>query len=292
MRSPPALDGESLRAFTVFAELLNFTRAAERLHISQPALHARIKRLALELDTELYRREGRRLQLTHAGEQLLSFAREIDGRTREFYEELHGCSTQAPVVLAAGEGSFLYLLGDPIRRFVRRGQAPLRLLMRDREGLLLALRSGQAQLGVTTLELLPEGLEYEALRETPQVLVMPSRHPLAKRRKLDLSALAGERMIVAPAGRPHRLRFAAAMLERQIAWEPAVEVHGWPAMLHCVRLGLGLAVVNGSVKIPRGLVARPLHELERTRYFLVRARYLSDAARELAELILEELRED
>lgn len=286
MRSLPTLDGESLRAFTVFAELLNFTHAAERLHISQPALHARIKRLGQELDAELYRREGRHLQLTHAGEQLLSFAREIDGRTREFYEELHGCATQAPVVLAAGEGSFLYLLGEPIRRFVRRGQAPLRLLMRDREGLLSALRSGQAQLGVTTLELLPEGLEYEVLRETPQVLVMPGHHPLAKRRELDLSALEGERMIVAPADRLHRQRFAAAMLERQVTWEPAVEVHGWPAMLHCVRLGLGLAVVNGSVKIPRGLVARPLHELERTRYFLVRARYLSDAARELADLIL------
>ena len=71
MEVTPTLDGESLRAFAVFAEVLNFTHAAERLHVSQPALHARIRRLADTLGVELYRREGRRLLLTHAGEQLL-----------------------------------------------------------------------------------------------------------------------------------------------------------------------------------------------------------------------------
>ena len=285
MPTPRMLDGDSLTAFMAFAEQLNFTRAAKQLHVSQPALHARIRKLGDELGVPLYRRDGRRLVLTRAGEELLRFAREQDARTRELHDRLHGNEHRAPVVLAAGEGSFLYLLGEPIRRFVRRGRAPLRLLTGDRDRVLLALRSGEAQLGVATLELLPEDLDAARLCEVPQLLVMPSDHPLARSRRVGLEQLAGQAMIVAPAGRPHRETFAKAMLTAGVPWEPAVETHGWPAMLHFVRLGLGLAVVNGSVKIPRGLVAKPLRELPTTTYHLLRAPRLSPGARELADLI-------
>jgi DNA-binding transcriptional LysR family regulator len=283
--SPRMLDGDSLAAFVVFAEQLNFTHAAARLHVSQPALHARIRKLADQLEVALYRREGRQLALTDAGRELLRFARELDGRTRELHASLHGTKPTAPVTLAAGEGSFLYLLGEPIRRFVRRGAAPLRLLTRNREQMLAALREGEAQLGVGAVDLVPDELESSSLCEVAQVLVMPSKHPLARKRTIRLEQLAGARMIVAPSGRPHRRAFAQAMLAAGVEWELAVETHGWPAMLHFVRLGVGLAVVNGSVKIPPGCVGRAIPELPTTRYRLLRAARLSDAASELADLI-------
>ncbi len=285
--APQLLDGESLAAFVVFAELRNFTRAAKRLHLSQPALHARIRKLADELGVALYRREGRGLALTDAGRELLRYARELEGRTRELHAALHGTQPTAPVTLAAGEGGFLYLLGEPIRRFVKRDVAPLRLLTRNREQVFEALRSGEAQLGVAALEFLPDDLECTALAEVPQILVMPSKHPLARKRKIQLAQLAGERMIVAPRERPHRQTFAKAMRGAGAAWEVAVETHGWPSMLHFVRLGLGLAVVNGSVKLPHGLIGRPVPELPTTHYWLLRAGRLSDAAALLAELIRE-----
>jgi LysR family transcriptional regulator, low CO2-responsive transcriptional regulator len=284
------LDGESLAAFVVFAEQLNFTRAAKLLHVSQPALHTRIGKLGEQLGVPLYRRKGRALILTDAGREVVRFARELEGRTRELHDTLHGTRPTAPVTLAAGEGSFLYLLGEPIRRFARqgsRGGAPLRLLTRDREQTLEALRSGQAQLGVAALEHLPDDLECTPLREVPQLLVMPAAHPLSRKRKVRLEQLAGERMIVAPRGRPHRESFARAMLSAGVGWELAVETHGWPAMLQFVRLGLGLAVVNGSVEIPRGLVARPVPELPTTHYWLLRPARISDPARALAKLICE-----
>lgn len=281
------LDGESLAAFVVFAEQLNFTRAAKLLHVSQPALHTRIRKLGEELGVALYRRDGRQLALTDAGRELLCFARDLDLRTRELHDTLHGRRPSAPVTLAAGEGSFLYLLGEPIRRFVRRGKAPLRLLTRNREQMLEALRSGEAQLGVAALEFVPDDLAHALLCEVPQVLVMPSKHPLARTRKIRLEQLAGARMIVALSGRPHRQAFAKAMHEAGIEWEVAVETHGWPAMLHFVRLGLGLAVVNGSVKLPSGCVGRPVPALSTTQYWLLRAARISDAAHELATLIQE-----
>lgn len=284
------LDGESLAAFVVFAEQLNFTRAATLLHVSQPALHTRIRKLGEQLGVPLYRRDGRALVLTDAGREVVRFARELEGRTRELHDALHGTRPTAPVTLAAGEGSFLYLLGEPIRRFVRRDAAPLRLLTRDRERMLEALRGGEAQLGVAALESVPDDLGCVRLCEVPQLLVMPNDHPLARKRTIRLAQLAGERMIVAPRGRPHRQTFAQAMLAAGAGWEVAVETHGWPAMLHFVRLGVGLAVVNGSVELPRGLVGRPVPELPTTHYWLLRAARISAAAETLATLIEERVK--
>src|SRR5690606_20186442 len=251
------------------------------------ALHTRIRKLGEQLGVPLYRRDGRALVLTDAGREVVRFARELDGRTRELHDSLHGTRPTAPVTLAAGEGSFLYLLGEPIRRFVRLGArgAPLRLLTRDREQMLEALPSGEAQLGGAALEFVPDDLACTALLEVPQLLVMPGDHPLARKRKIRLEQLDGERMIVALRGRPHREAFARATLAANVRWQVAVETHGWPAMLHFVRLGLGLAVVNGSVELPRGLVGRPVPELPTTRYFLLRAARLSAAAETLANLI-------
>ena len=73
MAGRDALEADALRSFAVFAEHRNFTAAAAALHISQPSLHVKIKKLAAALGTELYERDGRRLYLTASGEQLAAF---------------------------------------------------------------------------------------------------------------------------------------------------------------------------------------------------------------------------
>ena len=67
---------DDLEAYERFAESLNFTRAAEQLLISQPALHVKIKKLADHYGVPLYQRDGRNILLTEAGERLLVFARD------------------------------------------------------------------------------------------------------------------------------------------------------------------------------------------------------------------------
>ena len=66
---------DELAAFVVFSECLNFTRAAERLEISQPALHVKIKKLGEELRVPLYVKDRRRLYLTRQGEEVARFGR-------------------------------------------------------------------------------------------------------------------------------------------------------------------------------------------------------------------------
>lgn len=260
---------EVLTAFAAFAEHLNFTHAAEELHISQPALHVKVRKLSAALGRPLYRREGRRLWLTPQGEAVARFARQLDEQAVSFLAELQAGVATRPVVLAAGEGAFLYLLGDVVRRLRVEAGSLLRLRTCDRDQMLAAVRSGQAQVGVGVLDVLPEDLEAVPLATYPQVLLARADHPLARRRSVTLADLEGAELIVPPAGRPHRALLERALRSAGVSWSVAVQAEGWPLMLHFVSLGVGLAVVNGSVRPGRELVARPIEDLARVTYHAV-----------------------
>jgi DNA-binding transcriptional LysR family regulator len=263
---------EWLEAFAAFAEHESFTRAAKALHLSQPALHVQVKKLSEALGVTLYRREGQRLVLTADGLRVAAFGREMRERTRELSDELASGSRGDPVVLSAGEGAYLYLLGEGIRGFLAGGGAPLKLLTRDREGTLSAVRGGEAQVGVASLDLLPGDLDAVPLTDVGQSLVLPEAHPLARKRRLRLADLAGARLVVPGPERPHRAALTRALSEAGVPWEVAVEANGWPLMLRFVELGAGLAVVNACCRLPKGLVARPIAELPVQRYHVLRRR--------------------
>src|SRR5690348_13188227 len=141
-----AVSVDALRSFAVFADHLNFTRAAAELRISQPALHVKIRKLAQALGRPLYHRSGRRLVLTGDGEAVATFARSHDQRLADFLAEFAGVVPDRPVVLAAGQGAYLYLLGETIRAVLAEEPTRLRLLTCDHRQMLAAVRTGQAQL--------------------------------------------------------------------------------------------------------------------------------------------------
>jgi DNA-binding transcriptional LysR family regulator len=263
------LRAEWLESFIAFAERLSFTQAARALHLSQPALHVQIGKLSQSVGVPLYERRGRQLALTAAGVALLAFARESRARADDFVTTLRTGRAAAAVTLAAGTGAFLYLLGPGIRDFLRGATARLHLLHRDRVGTVAAVRSGEAQLGVAAFDALPEDLDAQLLTRVPQMLVMPRRHALARRRRLRLADLAGQALIVPPVGQPQRATLAQALDSAEVPWHVAVEATGWELVLRFVELGLGLAIVNGCCRLPAGLVGRALPELPRVSYSIV-----------------------
>jgi LysR family transcriptional regulator, low CO2-responsive transcriptional regulator len=274
---PEALPSEWLRSFVAFAADLNFTRAARALHLSQPAVHVQIRKLSEALDAPLYRRRGQRLELTSAGRRVAAFGRELGEQTAALRREVVGGAGAEAVVLCAGEGAYLYLLGPAIAR-CSEARLPLRLLTRDAEGTVEALLSGDAHVGVAVLDDVPPSLEACLLAEVGQSLVLPAAHPLARRRRLTLADLTGARLIVPPLGRPHRTMLSRALSSAGVPWEPSVEASGWPLVLHFVALGAGLAVVNDCCSLPDGLVARPLPELPSARYLAMRRRSSSSSS--------------
>ena len=274
---------DALAAFEEFSRSMNFTRAAENLNISQPALHTKIKRLSESLDRTLYVKEGRRLELTPHGQEVVRFAREL----REKVDAFVGRLSAGSVVLAAGKGSYLYLLGQAVQEFRRRSNSELELLTTHREDTLRALRLGLAHLGVTVLETVPRDVTARLIHRVSAALVVPRDHPLAERKRVHPRQLEGVRLVVPPEGRPHRQTLHRVTDELGVRWEVALEAEGWELMLHFARLGLGLAVVNGCCRVPEELVAVPLSGFPPVNYYLVKKRSfdLSPDQRLLEELI-------
>jgi DNA-binding transcriptional LysR family regulator len=264
-----AVSVDALTSFAVFAEHLNFTRAAVELRISQPALHVKIRKLAQALGRPLYHRSGRRLVLTADGEAVARFARTHDERLTHFLAEFAGAAPARPVVLAAGQGAYLYLLGDPIRVVLAEEPTRLRLITCDHRQMLAAVRTGRAHLGVSVLDVLPDDLTAVELAVFPQVLLVPEGHPLARRRAVALTDLAGASLVVPPQHRPHRVLLEQSLRAAGVEWTVAVEAEGWPLITQFVALGVGLAVVNGCVPAPPGLVARPVTGLPAVTYHVV-----------------------
>ena len=94
----------------------NFSESARLLHISQPALHAKVRKLSEQLDAKLYLRVGSALQLTSAGEQVARHARELLLLNQRFVKGLAQGQEQAVVSLAAGVplATFAKHLGDAV----------------------------------------------------------------------------------------------------------------------------------------------------------------------------------
>ncbi|WP_433161617.1 LysR substrate-binding domain-containing protein [Kribbella sp. CA-247076] len=261
------LVAEDLAAFAVFAEHRNFTRAAEELHVSQPALHTRIRKLEARLGKPLYTKHGRLLRLTDAGERLAAFANETRDRAADFLGSLDAAPPR-PLVLIAGSGSYLYLLGDPLRRYLARDRE-LRLRTGDAGETLRAVREGAADLGVTALTVPPDDLECTLLAQYPQTLITRADHRLADRRSVRLKDLEDEALVVPPKGRPHRQQLERSMLDQGLRWSVAVEAEGWELLVHFVRLGVGPAVVNGSVRVTSAVRRIPVKDLPPVRYYVV-----------------------
>jgi LysR family transcriptional regulator, low CO2-responsive transcriptional regulator len=266
------VNAEWVRAFVTFAETLNFTHAAARLHISQPALHVQIRKLGESLQAPLYLRRGRSLTLTAEGRKVLAFGREQEERTAQLIDDVKGTPRETSVVLAAGEGTFLHLLSEPLRAFQRGKLSKLRVLTRDREQALSAVQLGEAHLAVTVIDDVPPNIVSRRVAKVGAAVVMPRNHPLTRRRSIAIRDLRDEPLIAPPAGRPLRATLAQAWAAVDQPWAPAVEANGWELMMRFVELGLGLAIVNDFCSPPRGTVRRPLSGLPSLQYQLLRLR--------------------
>lgn len=276
-----------LEAFIHFSESLNFTKSAEALLISQPALHQKIRKLSESLGVELYVKEKRHLVLTSEGEELARFGRETVAQYSVFQQRLKRGTVHETVSLIAGTGAFRYLLGPAIQEFQQIQNASLRLLTGDRDATLEALRTGKAQLGVTVLRERPTDLRGSILMSVPAKLVVPRGHRLARRRQVRLADLAEESLIVPPSPSPLRETLEVQLYQQGVRWKVGVEAGGWDLMMHFVTLGLGLTVVNGCCDVPKTCQAIPMPELPGSDYYLLRPRLSlkQEASHQLAGIL-------
>ena len=256
-----------LRYFSVLGGTLNFTRAAEQLHIAQPPLSRQIQQLEEELGVELLDRSSRPLALTRAGAFFYEQSLQILARIEE-------------VSLAAKR------LGDGKRRWIGVGFVPTLLYgalpkvihkyMRDHPELdvvlteltsiqqVEALRSGRIDVGLGRVPIEADGLLNTVIEEEPLVAVLPTSSDLAKLKKLSLEILSSQTIILFPA--QPRPSFADQILShfrvRGFPIQSTYETNGLQTALGMVAAGIGFSLVPRSVQRFRreDIIYRPISD--------------------------------
>lgn len=282
------VDRQLLNSFVVFAEELSFAHAAKRLHLSMPAVHVHVKRLSAVLGVSLYERRGRALVLTDAGLNTLAYARDAEARDARFVASLQGDVCEAPLRIAAGEGTFLFLLGDALARAARQR---VRFTAQVLEGSEIedAVVGGQADLGVGPLSRIPPALDAFRFARAHVALALPKTHPLLSKKTLRLRDLRETPLVLPPRGKPMREMLEKEARAESVALTVACEARHWPLALQFAKLGIGAAVVNDLCEAPRGLVLRRIEGLAAQDYWcFVRAERVRDETKvDLVEALRE-----
>ena len=191
-----------LRYFSALAGSLNFTRAAERLHVTQSTLSHQIKQLEEELGTLLFDRIGKRVALTEAGEAFLHHAtralQEIDrglGALREDPEAAAG-----ELRIGSTHTFNLGFIPDCIAGFQKR-YPRVRVRVDELAADLIAerLQAGTLDLGIAYRPGVPGTLQFEPLYNEEMVLVVAENHPLARRKRVRMVELHRMPMVLLPA---------------------------------------------------------------------------------------------
>lgn len=200
-----------LRYLVAVADHRHFGRAAEACFVSQPTLSTQIKKLERELGVELFERHPRQVLLTAAGEQVLQHARQAVAEAEAIREVARQARDPESGSLRLGVFPTLgpYLLPHVVPAVHERFPSLELLLVEEKtEVLLQRLQEGKLDVAVLALPVEGDHLATEALFEEDFVLAVPSDHPLARsRRKVDLSVLAGEQLLLLEEG--HCLRAQA-----------------------------------------------------------------------------------
>jgi DNA-binding transcriptional LysR family regulator len=248
------LDPNLLNTFLVAAETLNFSRAAERLHLTQPSVTQHIHSLENHYGETLFERTGNRLSLTEAGHALLPIARQVvtvSLRADEVMEALKG-DIQGHLVIGCSTTPGKYLLPVLLAEFMRRyPRVQATCQVTSRVIALQALEQSQVHLAFSSnVEEVNEHIEIRKFISDPVVLIAPLGHPLASKAWVEPEELRHARFILREdsAGTYRVTRNGLARLGINIeSLQNVLTLGNSEAIAIAVQEGLGLGFVSEIV---------------------------------------------
>ena len=237
----PGID--QLLAVVTTARLGSFTKAAQQLEISQPALSRQVMGLERSLGAKLFERVGRAVRLTSGGEELVSRAGPLLEELSRVTSNLstNNGTSAGRVRLGASESVAVNALPSILRPYLLANRRlNFRLICRTSDRLPEMVANGELDMAVCAVEFDPPGLTCKRLWDEELVLVLPVNHPSRSR---SIDSYTNEEFILLPPSTVTRRLLDRALADKGVELKVALE-HDSPEVIKSMVLaGLGLAIL-------------------------------------------------
>lgn len=240
----------TLRQLTLFesvARNLSFTRAAEELHLSQPAVSMQVRQLEESVGLPLFEKYGRRIHLTEAGREMFHYSQAINHQLQEaeeLMEALKGVRRGRLRISVATTAN--YFATRLLAAFAREYEGTtFALEVTNRKTLLQRLADNDTDLVVMGKP--PEGLDLvaESFMENPLVIIAPPDHPLAAETvPISLARIQDETFVVREMESGTRVAMERFFAEQGVQFKAGMEMTSNEAIKQAVEAGLGLGIVS------------------------------------------------
>lgn len=252
-----------LEIFEAVARHLNYTRAAEALHLTQPAVSMQVRQLEDSVGLPLFEQLGRRIHLTTAGREVLGYARAIAQQLDEMeqvLDRLKGLAGGRLRIAVATTAN--YVIPALLGRFSRRWpEVTVSLDVTNRQELLRQLAENSIDLAIMGQPPPEADVDAAVFMDNPLVVVAPPQHALARRRAIPLARLQQETFLVREPGSGTRIAMERFFAGRGVVLRTGMELGSNEAIKQAVQAGLGLGLLSRAT-IEQELALARLVELD------------------------------
>jgi len=235
-----------LKVFESVARHLSYSRAADELHLTQPAVSMQIKQLEDNISLPLFEHLGKRIYLTEAGRELYQYSRAISQQLTDMevaLDELKGMERGKLNISVVTTANYFapHLLAKFCQRF--RG-VTVSLNVSNRETVLKQLTDNLIDLAIMGQP--PENLDIdsESFMENPLVVVAPPNHPLCHEHNIPVKRLANETFLVRELGSGTRSAMKRFFAAHKININKGMETDTTEAIKQAVQAGMGLGIMS------------------------------------------------
>jgi DNA-binding transcriptional LysR family regulator len=242
------MDFEQLRTFMEVSRLRSFSRAAEKLMVTQPAISAQIRTLENEVGARLFDRDGGKVTFTAAGKVFEPFAEhclQCHNHIMVTVGELHR-TPRGEISVSANEATSLYVLPAVFAQFKRQHtRVGLSIVRADRLKTVESVLSREVDFGVVSLPVKDPRLTVDTLHRDDVVLVAPSNHPLAGRDSVKFAEILPHSLLLPKQGRQREL-IEDLFRSNDVQPRVAMEVESSELLKRLIVAGLGIGFLPRS----------------------------------------------
>jgi DNA-binding transcriptional LysR family regulator len=242
------MDYDQLASFLEVAKLHSFSRAAEKIYRTQPAISAQVRLLEQECGEKLFDRSGKKVMLTPAGEILRRYAEKILGLQKEALQAIAELN-QTPrgkLFIGANEATCLYVLPKTFAHFKQLYPLVQISIYRNfSHKIMQKVQEGAVDLGIVTLPQSTNNMEVIPVFRDEVQAVVPRNHPLAKNRAVSVAELANFPMILPKTGHT-RVVIDRLLREHRHKLQISMELASVETQKKFVGAGLGISLISRS----------------------------------------------